>query len=74
MHYKMFYVETIGTSAAKVIRIKKFKYINMILTTENSVHQREHDSNFLFTQTFSLELAVIKNKNLTKKKERVNYI
>lgn len=38
------------------------------------MHQREHDSNFLFTQTFSLELAVIKNKTLTKKKERVNYI
>lgn len=34
MHYKMFYVETIGTSAAKVIRIEKFKYI---------VHR--HDSN-----------------------------
>lgn len=34
MHYKMFYVETIGTSAAKVNRIKKFKYI---------VHR--HDSN-----------------------------
>lgn len=33
-----------------------------------------NDSNFLFTQTLSLELAVIENENLTMKKERVNYI
>lgn len=27
MYYKMFYVEIIGISVVKVIRIKKFKYI-----------------------------------------------